>query len=212
MFTHDIIKIKLSEYGYLPNYPFHMISDGEMCDGFMNTVTGTGYFYDEYPCLDASLMDAYKQLILTISYNLLLMKFSKNPDYELPDWVYSYMIGSAISINSNKKDTHDLLVALHTDNVDDDFDEVSSAACLDVSRKWLAKSHQSKLIKMDSRYEQEILEVFKNSKIYDTTLYQVYMSNGFSDTDVGYLDEKPPTMFGEPHVIKSLRVSQANMM
>lgn len=35
MFIHDLVKIHLSREGYLPNYPPHLISDEEMCDAFL---------------------------------------------------------------------------------------------------------------------------------------------------------------------------------
>lgn len=35
MFIHDLIKIHLSREGYLPDYPPHLISDEEMCDAFL---------------------------------------------------------------------------------------------------------------------------------------------------------------------------------
>lgn len=34
-FIHDTIKIKFTHEGYLPDYPYHMISDEEMCDAFI---------------------------------------------------------------------------------------------------------------------------------------------------------------------------------
>ena len=33
---HDIIKIKYTRLGYLPNYPYHLISDEEMFDAFID--------------------------------------------------------------------------------------------------------------------------------------------------------------------------------
>ena len=33
---HDIIKIKYTRLGYLPNYPYHLISDEEMFNAFIN--------------------------------------------------------------------------------------------------------------------------------------------------------------------------------
>lgn len=56
MFIHDLIKIHLSREGYLPDYPPHLISDEEMCDAFLP------YNYDsEDPmagyedCMDAEI-------------------------------------------------------------------------------------------------------------------------------------------------------------
>ena len=34
-FSRDAIKIQYTREGYLPNYPYHMISDEEMCDAFI---------------------------------------------------------------------------------------------------------------------------------------------------------------------------------
>ena len=36
MFIHDLIKIKYIREGYLPNYPYHMISDEEVFNAFIN--------------------------------------------------------------------------------------------------------------------------------------------------------------------------------
>ena len=35
-FVHDVIKIKYAREGYLPDLPYHLISDEEMCDAFIN--------------------------------------------------------------------------------------------------------------------------------------------------------------------------------
>ena len=43
---HDTIKIDLIRQGYLPNYPYHMISDIEMCKAFLDVDNHTGAFYD----------------------------------------------------------------------------------------------------------------------------------------------------------------------
>ena len=60
---HDIIKIKYINLGYLPNYPYHMISDREMFDAFIdlssnedssdssnleNVSTSTPHFFEDY--------------------------------------------------------------------------------------------------------------------------------------------------------------------
>ena len=34
-YIHDIIKIKYVREGWLPNWPYHLISDQEMCDAFL---------------------------------------------------------------------------------------------------------------------------------------------------------------------------------
>jgi len=181
MFMNDLVKIKLSRLGYLPNYPPHLISDAEMCDAFLpylydadNPLDGyddcmnaeLNYFRDTYPLLSDTLMDAYKILVSEIAYHLNILKTTVDTEYVLPDWVYSYMIGSVVSVDSTQKDRHDLFVLLGTDNLYDEFDEKCSIACYNESIDWLKK--------------------------LPTTSRQ----------------HRPPTMFGEPHVIKSLRVKE----
>ena len=181
MFMNDLVKIKLSRLGYLPNYPPHLISDAEMCDAFLpylydmdNPLGGyddcmnaeLNYFRDTYPLLSDTLIDAYKTLVSEIAYHLNILKTTVDTEYVLPDWVYSYMIGSVVSVDSTQKDRHDLFVLLGTDNLYDEFDEKCSVACYNESIDWLKK--------------------------LPTT----------------YRQHRPPTMFGEPHVIKSLRVKE----
>ena len=181
MFMNDLVKIKLSRLGYLPNYPPHLISDAEMCDAFLpylydidNPLSGyddcmnaeLNYFRDTYPLISDTLTDAYKTLVSEIAYHLNILKTTVDTDYVLPDWVYSYMIGSVVSVDSTQKDRHDLFVLLGTDNLYDEFDEKCSVACYNESIDWLKK--------------------------LPTT----------------YRQHRPPTMFGEPHVIKSLRVKE----
>lgn len=183
MFIHDLVKIRLSRLGYLPDYPPHLISDAEMCDGFFpykydpdNPESGyydfmhtkINYFTYNFPLLDDSLSDAYKNLILEIAYHIHNLKISTETDYELPNWVYSYMLGFVISDTSEQKDKHDLFVLLGTDNLYDEFDAKSSIACYNESVRWLTK------LTLEQR------------------------------------KHRPPTMFGEPHVIKSLRLKALN--
>ena len=181
----DTIKIKLSRLGYLPDYPYHLISDKEMCDAFIDTskcslkyedgaiveneVTWSDsrsldrFFDRNYPCLSASeiLSTAYQKLVDAICYNILCLKSSNSDNYELPDWVYTYMLGEVISVNADKRDIHDLLVMLGIDNMEDEFMSDAEAACYRVSMAWVSKLVSNK---------------------------------------------RPPTLFGEPHVIKSLRL------
>lgn len=162
-FLHDIIKIKYIEEGYLPNYPYHLISDSEMCDAFLNN-SDECYFYDNYPCIDESLRSDYDSLVNNISYHIDKLKHCNESEFKLPDWVYSYMVGSVIGPNSRKIDIHDLLVPMALDNVDDEFTLHASKECLKISKVWLKKYPASKL------------------------------------------DHRSPTMFGEGHVMKYLRL------
>ena len=183
MFIHDVIKIKLSREGYLPDYPPHLLSDAEMCYAFLPynydpddpysgydscMDTELNFFRDKYPLIDPSLEDSYKTLVSEIAYHIYNFNRSVEDDARLPYWVYSYMLESALSVSSDKLDLHDFFVLLGTDNLLDEYDLKCANACYAESKSWLTK---------------------------------------LSSTDRLH---RPPTMFGEPHVIKSLRLKAAS--
>lgn len=253
-FIEDIIKIKYCEEGYLPNYPYHLISDEELFNAFIevnqrfvgdnetfefsldpicesvsqvtvdgvirnegwryefeyiengqlrrlnyynpmqkpvasyvvfdeghqpgqnvelcvytgNRIDGADYFHTNYPKLEVINSLAYDNLEHYIR-NCITTKVDDRPHndadiYQIPEWIYSYMLGEVINSHSEQKDVHDLLVLLGMDNIDDEFTGTIYTSIYRESEEWLQKT--------------------------------------FSD------EERPATMFGEPHVIKSLRLKQ----
>lgn len=163
---HDTIKILFIEEGYLPNYPYHLISDEEMLDAFISS-DDTGFFFDYYPLVDESLKSEYDKLVEEIRYHISVFKTSDS--YELPNWIYSYMLKTVISTQSSEYDIHDMLVLMNLDNLNDIFTEEASAFCYETSSKWIAKLPKA---------QQE---------------------------------HRPPTIFGEPHVIKALRLQDVKV-
>ena len=157
--TKDSIKIKYTREGYLPNYPYHMISDEEMFKAFLDVENQSGFFYDNYPILEESLIPEYKALIAEMQRQINAALKSDDDDVEVSDWIYTYMLGQVISVNSEKADIHDLLVLLNEDNIDDEFLPEAQRACYNISKAWVNK-----------------------------------------------IAFRPPTMFGEPHVRKYLRL------
>lgn len=179
MFIHDIIKIHLVQEGYLPDYPYHLISDEEMCDAFLPYVydeadpyagytefqnASISFFKDNYPLIHPQLEDEYKLLVSEIAWHLNQLKQYKGAEYKLPYWVYSYMLGSVLGPNSDILDLHDLFVLLGTDNLYDEFTVTCARACYDKSVTWLKKLPTERKL------------------------------------------HRPPTIFGEPHVIKACRL------
>lgn len=175
---HDIIKIKYVNEGYLPDIPYHLISDEEMIEAFMNYDENSGYFFDNYYVTADPLNDAYDTLVSTI--RLLLNRYISDvsDEKQLPDWIYSYMLGTVISDTSSERDRHDLLVLLDRDNVDDEITDKEKSLCLRISKNWIHK------LSSDKKY----LKILQPNGLYNT------------------IDVRPPTMFGEPHIIKSLRL------
>lgn len=203
MFIHDVIKIKYVTLGFLPNYPYHLISDKEMFDAFIwyeksvdNDLTnyipnlGDGFFPYFYPYRPSNTDEQnnpdhyYPVNNILRGYDILIRSICKHIDKylsgvstEIPDWVYSYMLGNVVGPLSDKLDIHDVIKPLGTDNPDDDFDEKSAIACYNESNAYLTR----------------------NYPLPDTTV----------NTDGTSI--RPITMFGEPHVIKSLRLKQVSL-
>lgn len=137
-----------------------------MCQAFI--LNESNYFDDNYPLVAEDLAEEYKALKEALIYHINTFIDSDEDDKVLPDWVYSYMIGSTVSVNSDENDRHDLLVLLNCDNIDDEITEKCQKSCYSESKEWLRK-----LLKSEAA-------------------------------------TRPPTMFGEPHVIKSLRIKVQN--
>lgn len=179
----DLIKIKLVDLGYLKDYPYHLISDEEMCDAFISPNSDEGYFFDAYPLISTSgdIVAAYSDLIATIRYYINELKQSTSSDYTLPDWIQSYMLGEVVSVNSDYRDIHDLINPLNVDNIDDIFTVEAQEACYRSSKIWIGKLDKHTLVDT------------KGNPIVNSSTGNV-------------LTSRPVTIFGEPHVLKYVRL------
>lgn len=178
-FTHDIIKIKYINEGYLLNYPYRMISDKEMFEAFMRE--DEGYFESCYPCVNEDLQEQYdelKQFIFDViklyqDYTADVSERVKNafPEegFEIPDWIYSYMLGTTVSVQSPEQSIQDLYDLLNLEDEYPEFNAELSNECYKISEAWIRK------------------------------------------LPAKYID-RPATMFGEPHVFKSLRLQSVNVL
>lgn len=191
-YIHDIIKIKYSKLGYLPDYPYHLISDKEMFSAFIwllydkdneteettaEEASTVHFFNDTYPnpfdpnnlvyrkldseghvLIEQNLSTVYKTLkqFIVDAINAYLDK-----SVEIPDWIYTFMLGEVVYEHSEYLDIHDTLVLLGLDNIDNKFTPEACAKCYNTSLKYVSKLP---------------------------------------------LGSRPPTVFGEPHVIKQLRL------
>ena len=227
MFIHDLIKIKLVDEGYLPNIPYHLISDAEMCNAFIDDSQGVlrGYFIDNYPAYTSDNINAvyaYQNLILSIyCYLQLYLQYHKdNIEYKIPDWVYSYMLGAVISVNSDKRDIHDLILPLGVDNIPDDFDDACMEACFSENFKRIKILNECESVELPA-YTSVIEEKLRTVHILGTddrpkSLYSIYNSeytivgDMYSPIvkDANNILSHPPATFGEPLTIKSIRLQQ----
>lgn len=188
---HDLIKIQYIRQGYLPNIPYHLISDDEMLNAFLGGIPDDGfmpdnydqmtdeelivvldfkysklhgYFINRYPCpsdTNVNLKLAYYWLIQSILDNI---KYQSVGIYRIPDWIYSYMLGVPISDSSDIRDKHNFLTLIDMDNIYDTFDEAAAKKCNEISTKYLKDHH---------------------------------------------ITDRTPSVFGEPHVVKSARLEDA---
>ena len=191
MLTHDIINIKYVNLGYLKkNYPYHLISDEEMFNAFIDL--GTGFtsslidpnvrFFDAYYSNPFSPEDEYKKVNSAgevIEVINMYQEYNKLKDYiiasineylalkdlqssiSLPDWIYTYMLGEVVYKQSEYLDIQDTLTLLGCYNIDNDFNKLACVNCYSTSLKYIST-----------------------------------LKTGL----------RPPTVFGEPHVIKQLRL------
>ena len=168
MFIHTIIAIQYIDLGYLPNYPYHMITDKEMIEAFI----GEGNYFDTmYPCPDESMREAYDALKDAIKSTLNDYLDSNTDVTTIPDWIYSYMLGNVTTFDSDPEEIEYLyeLTGIEPAESYDTFDKYLAQECLCVSTEWLKK---------------------QSSRTY----------------------KRVPTMFGEAHVIKSLRLTSADIL
>ncbi len=194
---HDILKIKYVRLGYIPkNYPYHLISDKEMFNAFIKLDTTQEvqddqvfFFDDNYPnpfdktdvyrqtkideetgeviiISEINLYDEYCKLkayiVNAINDYLAYRSTPEESNHQIPDWIYTYMLGEVVYQNSEYLDIQDTLTLLQCSNLDNEFTKEACIAC------------------------------------YVTSLG--YVSKLSTNT-------RPPTVFGEPHVIKQLRMA-----
>jgi hypothetical protein len=192
MLIHDIIKIKYVKLGYIKkNYPYHLISDEEMFNAFIdfgseinsNLINPKIRFFDIYypnPFAEEDYIyqkfnskgEVVAEISLNSEYNRMrdyiisciksyLANKDTNTEYVIPNWVYTYMMGEVVYQQSEYQDIEDTLKLLGCSNLDNEFNREACIQC------------------------------------YITS------SNYISTLTTGI---RPPTIFGEPHVIKYLRM------
>lgn len=233
MFIHDLIKIKYIREGYLSNYPYHMISDEEMFNAFLNPdyissldLKESQYFYYAYPMIDdaaSEVKKAWISLRKSILYHIQMYKYQNQllkcdscdeylwmsnsikrkrcpncgqslsiAQYKIPDWVYSYMLGTVIGPKSSVIDIHDIILPMNADNIDDEFGAEQAHACYEVSKNWINKIGAAKIYTIT---EEDVNRLHLPTVLFST---------------VDAISLRPITIYGEPHVIKSIRLSQVS--
>ena len=207
MLIHDTIKILYTKLGFLPNYPYHLISDEEMCRAFIDCIIisederpkFTGFFYYYYTRMTGVFGSLWYRLAYSLYYYTCLLA----DEQQVPDWVYTYMLGRVVCEKSDTLDKHDLFVSLNADNIDDTFTEEQYNACFYASSKWIIGTHAS-----ESQYSASGSGNGEHI-ITEDDLKIKGVSKLFKLGDMVQL--RPTTVFGEPHVIKYARLQNTSM-
>jgi hypothetical protein len=201
-FIHDIIKIKYIREGYLSNIPYHLVSDEEMFYAFRgieyeeDVISGTidspalnttfiGYFWDNYYNPDESnleLSNAHAKLVLAIQYHIDQYLSSVKTDTQDIYTIPDWVYSYMLgAVVGPESSKLDIHDVIKPLGVDNVDDEFTAECAI-------ACLSESKS--------------WIRRKIYDTIV--------IIDEDTGAtLDTRPPTIFGEPHVIKSIRLNRA---
>lgn len=206
-FLTDTIKIKYINEGFLPNIPYHEISDMEMIDAFINAHSpitpqsleleaSLKYFDYMYPYDDIIQNNETLKSYWDILYSYIAKVCQAIKDYHsltgktfIPSWIASYMLGNVVSPRSVVENRHDLLVLLGRDNIDDVFIEDVYLACYKVSQDWVRKTHTEANFNISS-----------------------IPSDISEDEFTKLIETECPSIYGALHVVKSLRLSQANQI
>lgn len=194
MLVHDIIKIKYVQLGYLKkNYPYHMISDEEMFSAFIDYGAedegalidpAVRYFDDVYPNPFAEEDYIYKK---TNSKGEVIEEISLSGEYtRLKNYIVEAIKDYLKYAGTTDAPKHILPEWIYTYMLGEVIYQQSEYMDIEDMLALLGCSN------IDNEFTREACVA-----CYTTSL------NYISSLTTGF---RPPTIFGEPHVIKNLRL------
>lgn len=200
MMVHDIIKIKYVREGYLPNYPPHLISDEEMCIAFLQYLRD---FTDEpvtsWEQLNDEITHSYVGYYIDWYLSPLLTQFESEAfPYE------STLAGAILNLTDELSANMNKLIDYNRSNSDESF----------VLPDWVYSFMLGRVVgpKSDTLEKHDLLVLLDTDNTDDNfdgiSSYACYQVSRLWVNKLKGDDMRPPTVFGEPHVIKSLRLQQ----
>lgn len=200
-FIHDVVKIKYTREGYVQNYPSHLLSDDEMCDGFLK--------YPNDPDMDA---DEKWEAFLSQPQDTAMFNYY----YSLPEEFFGRKIPSWANIGLTRPTTigeayRELVeaIAYHVEQFKASVDEDRSLP------DWVYSYMLGAVIGFKSRIEDihSYLVMLGCDNLYDEiTPESCILAYPISKSWLNNLelkqtlDHRPPTIYGEPHLLKALRI------
>lgn len=183
MINFDIIKIQMSKEGYLPSYPPHLISDNEMCDAFMKLP----YPVDDdswYEFLSSSESSLFKDYYPLVNPGLMsaYRELAENIAYHLNEFKQS---------TDTDRTLPDWILAYMNESVISvNSSEADLQTLLDLLHIDMVEPQLT---------PQVCMACYKVSKEWLRKL---------SNQDILH---RSPTLYGAPHVIKALRISESTL-
>lgn len=186
--VNDVVKIRLVRQGYLLNYPPHLISDEEMIEGFYKYFEDTYYIPMKKELENPSHVDPYPFTLRANKEDEMISHL---------DELYTYiktLCDNAIKVA--QKDGEDVVV--------DDWIYSYMLGSV-VGPKSDIRDIHDLLVLMNADNIDDIFTRLASETCYE--LSRKWIAKTYFDTKT----KRPPSVFGELHVIKSLRLSQINM-
>lgn len=198
MFVHTVIKIQYTKQGYLPDWPPHLISDEEMCDAFLRIPDSA--FDRDFCCFCCKVDDEDDSWYQDFLDDDRTMFFKDN--YPL--------IGEEIS-DDYKNLVHKIMEELYNfkNNPDNDRKLPNWIYSYMLGAAIGPESDKLDIHDMISSMGVDNLEDEYNIICAKTCLE--YSREWLKRVILNDADKRPPTMFGEPHVLKFLRLEQESL-
>ena len=182
---NDVIKIRLSKAGYLRNYPPHLLSDEEMVEGFYE------YFKDVYY---TPMYNEFQNPTPVVPYD------SDDTDY---------MVDNLNALFSHIQQTCNAAVEIaKTQGTDFTVSDWIYSYMLGavVGPKSNVQDIHDVLVLMNIDNLDDVFTRLASETCYTISKYWIAKTN-HSDTG----NQRPPSVFAELHVIKSLRLANVSM-
>lgn len=208
-FIHDIIKIKYIREGYLPDYPPHLISDEEMCDAFLK--------YPEGDPSSVKIITGDGAYLVTRQHDYIVIDETEGG--EADDAWYKFMRSTDIMWFKDK-------YPLVEPTMESQYRALVECIVTKLNEFKASLDDDRKL--PDWVYSYMLGDVLSvHSGLYD--LHDMFVALGVDNVDDEFTPaaqiacyetsanwlkkvpyskstQRPPGLFGEPHVLKSLRL------
>lgn len=190
MFIHDIIKIKYVREGFLPDYPYHLTSDDEMFIGFLNIIN-----------INESIDDiTYKDYIEYSNDYLNSCYFLDNyPCIDESLWGKYKILMQEIQYHINLY----LQDPYHSYIIPNWVYAYMIGSVIGPNSNTYDIHDMLVMLNMDNLEDELTIPIY--DEIYKISIEYV---NKLPESEKLH---RPPTLFGEPHVIKLLRLEQSEI-